>query len=149
MKRLVLSLNFRTNNMENSVKYSVQFYQNLGKLFYAIAAADKKVRDEEYNRLKEIVRTDWLTIDDLDDDLQTDAAHQIEVVFDWLNVEEKLDATTWFDEFIHFRKEHPQLFNKPINDLILKTAHSIAASFSGKNKSELIMLARLGIHLKE
>ena len=35
-----------------------------------------------------------------------------------------------------------------IKKMILKTADAIAASFSGKNKSELIMLARLNLKLK-
>jgi len=134
--------------MENLVRYSERFYQNLGKLFYAIAAADKKVRNEEYDKLREIVRADWLTVDELEDDFQTDAAYQIEIVFDWLNTEDTLDAETWFDEFIQFNEENAPLFTKPIQDLILKTAHAIAASFSGKNKSELIMLARLNLSFK-
>jgi len=135
--------------MENKERFSVQFYQKLGKLFYAIAAADNKVRKKEHNKLKEIVKTKWLTVDAYEDDFHTDAAYQIEVVFDWLHNEEKLEAKKWFDDFLEFKEEHPQLFDTAINDLILKTAHAIAASFSGKNKSELIMLARLNLKLKE
>jgi len=135
--------------MENKERFSVQFYQKLGKLFYAIAAADNTVRKTERNKLKQIVKTEWLDVDDYEDDFHTDAAYQIEVVFDWLNTEEKLDAKKWFDDFIDFKEEHPQLFGDSINKMILKTAHAIAASFSGKNKSELIMLARLNLKLKE
>ena len=135
--------------MENTVRFSVQFYQKLGKLFYAIAAADNVVRKAEYHKLKEIVKTEWLTVDDFEDDFHTDAAYQIEVVFDWLNNEQKLDAKIWFEDFMEFKEEHPQLFNDQVKKLILKTANAIAASFSGKNKSELIMLARLNIKLKK
>ena len=134
--------------MENTQRYSVQFYQKLGKLFYAIAAADNVVRKNEHKKLKEIVKTEWMTIDDFEDDFHTDAAYQIEVVFDWLNTEEKLHAQTWFDDFISFKEEHPKLFNQQIKKLILKTGNAIAASFSGKNKSELIMLARLNLNFK-
>ena len=135
--------------MESKERYSVQFYQKLGKLFYAIAAADNVVRKSEYAKLKEIIKKEWLSVDDYEDDFHTDAAYQIEVVFDWLNNEEKLNAKNWFDDFIDFKDEHPKLFDESIKKMILKTAHEIAASFSGKNKSELIMLARLDLKLKE
>ncbi len=134
--------------MENPERLSVRFYQKLGKLFYAIAAADNVVMPAEFDKLKEIVKAKWITIDDFEDDFHTDAAYQIEVVFDWLNTQEKLNATVWFDEFMEFKKEHSQLFNPEIKDLILKTANVIAASFRGKNKSELILLARLSLNFK-
>lgn len=135
--------------MENTERFSVQFYQKLGKLFYAIAAADNVVRKEEHKKLKAIVKSEWMAVDDFEDDFHTDAAYQIEVVFDWLTNEEKLHALTWFDDFIDFKEEHPQLFNEQIKKLILKTGNAIAASFSGKNKAELIMLAKLTINFKQ
>ena len=127
---------------------NIKFYQNLGKLFYAVAAADKNVRDEEYDQLKEIVKSEWLAVDDIEDDFHTDAAYQIEMVFDWLYKEDKMDAKIWFDDFIAYKDEQPHFFTKAIKQLILKTANSVAASFSGKNKSELIMLAKLEMQLK-
>ncbi len=133
--------------MEESKGISINFYRNLGKLFYAIAAADKNVRDEEYNKLKEIVKADWLPIDDIEDSFGTDTAYQIEIVFDWLRKEGEYDAKTCFDNFITFKKKNEHLFTDKIKQLIMKTATAIASSFSGKNKSELIMLANLNIQL--
>lgn len=135
--------------METIERNSVRFYQNLGKLFYAIAASDKVVRKIEHARLKEIVKKEWLSVDDFEDDFHTDAAYQIEVVFDWLYNEEKLDAERWFTGFLEFKNNHEQLFNDDVKKLILKTSESIASSFSGKNKSELIMLAKLNLNLKK
>lgn len=135
--------------METIERNSVRFYQNLGKLFYAIAAADKVVRKIEHAKLKEIVKKEWLSVDDFEDDFHTDAAYQIEVVFDWLYNEEKLDAERWFTSFLDFKNDHEQLFDDQIKNLILKTADIIASSFSGKNKSELIMLAKLNLKFKE
>ena len=37
----------------------INFYQNLGKLFYAIAAVDKTVKDKEFSTLETIIRNDW------------------------------------------------------------------------------------------
>jgi hypothetical protein len=43
-------------------------YQKLGKLFYAIAIADKKVRPKEVEKLKAYVRNYWLALDAVEDE---------------------------------------------------------------------------------
>ena len=134
--------------MKTEKKMTLKFYQNLGKLFYAIAAADKLVHKIEFDKLKEIVKKQWLSVDLLEDDYHTDAAYQIEIVFDWMNNEQNLNTKACYEAFINYKKEQPHLFTVPIKKLILKTAGAIAASFSGVNKSELIMLAQLDIDLK-
>lgn len=133
--------------MKTKKKLTLEFYQNLGKLFYAIAAADKKVHPKEFNKLKESVKTHWLNVDALEDDYHTDAAYHIEIVFDWLN-NGTYTAASCFQDFVDYKKEHPLLFTKGIKTLILKTANAVAASFSGVNKSELMMLAKLDLELK-
>lgn len=130
--------------MENSSNpgFAQKFYQNLGKLFYAIAASDKVIKKEEFNTLKTIVEQEWLNIDEYQDEFGTDTAYQIEIIFDWLE-ENQPDALGSFEDFSNFKKEHEKLFNDRINKLIWKTADAIADSFAGKNKSELIMLSKL------
>lgn len=123
-----------------------EFYQNLGKLFYAIAMADKKVVPEEIEKLKNHVRKHWLSVDEIEDEFGTDAAYQIDIVFDWLQQNEK-DSRYCYDEFADFLEEHPKRFNPKIKELILETANAIAASFAGKNKSELVLLAKLKLLL--
>ncbi|MFO8145841.1 MAG: hypothetical protein ACQEWG_03350 [Bacteroidota bacterium] len=119
-----------------------KLYQNLGKLFYAIAAADKVVHEEEKNALKNIVKEDWVNVDDFKDDYGTDAAYLIEIIFDWLD-ENQPSAFSAFNDFRDFKKDNEEFFTPGINKLIWKTADQIASSFSGKNKSELIMLSQL------
>lgn len=135
--------------MKTIKKMTLKFYQNLGKLFYAIAVSDNDVRHVEFDKLKELVKKHWLELDPIEDVYRTDAAYQIEIVFDWLNEEKKLDAKTCFDDFVNYKNEQKHLFTKNVKHLILKTANAIAASFSGVNKSELIMLAKLDIELKK
>ncbi len=130
--------------METSQNTSIEFYQNLGKLFYAIAAADKVVRKSEYDSLRKHVQAKWLQVDDIEDEFGVDTAFQIEVVFDWMNYE-TVNAESCFTEFELFYKEHPSLYSKKIKQLIWDTAISIAEAFSGKNKSELILLGRLSL----
>lgn len=135
--------------MKTKKKITSKFYQNIGKLFYAIAAVDKHVRDEEFNKLKTVVKEQWLSIDSIEDGCYNDAVHQMVNIFEWLNKNEKLNSKMYFDDFINYKNKHPELFTDDIKKLILKTAHAIAVSFSWLNKSELIMLTKLDMELKK
>ncbi|SEL07537.1 hypothetical protein SAMN04487910_1637 [Aquimarina amphilecti] len=128
--------------MNAAQNIGISFYQNLGKLFYAIAASDKVVRESEYTTLKKIVKSAWLDIDDLEDEFGADAAFQIEIVFDWLDYKE-LVAEDSFYEFEDFYLENKSLFTDNVKKLVWNTSNSIASAFSGKNKSELMMLGKL------
>ncbi len=124
-----------------------EFYQNLGKLFYAIAMADRNIHVKEIDKLKSFIRKYWLEVDDIEDEYGEDAAFQIESVFDWLLEYEK-DAEQCFKEFEDFYKDHPSKFNSYIKVLILDTANAIANASYGKNKSELVRLANLQMLLQ-
>ncbi|WP_339702437.1 hypothetical protein [uncultured Marixanthomonas sp.] len=123
-------------------------YQKLGELFYAIAAADKVIRKAEIDTLSNLVKTHWKNLDALEDEFHSDASYQIEIVFDWLD-DKQVNPDECFEDFKDFKKEHPNLFTTTIKKLIWKTADAIASSFAGKNKSELIMLAKLKMLLQE
>ena len=135
--------------METSLKLEIEFYQNLGKLFYAIAASDKIVRPSEIETLLELVKSEWLPLDTFEDEFQVDAAYQIETVFDWLDAEGGLSADSCFKDFKSFKAENETLFNEKRKQLIWKTSNAIANSFSGKNKSELLILAKLKMLLEK
>ena len=128
--------------MLNSEKIGNEFYQNLGKLFYAVAMADNNVRPKEVKRLREYVRQHWLEVDKFEDEFHTDTAYQIEIVFDWLEGEEK-DGEEYFKEFKEFYMEHHEKFPETIKKLIVETAESIASSFAGKNRSEMLTIFKL------
>lgn len=127
---------------------NISFYQNIAKLFYAIAASDNNVKVEEYNALKKIMKREWLLVVDTEDYYKMDVAHQIEIVFDRLTTK-KLNAKTCFNEFIAYKNKHHYLFTDEINSLILKTAGTITSAFAKQNKSELMMLASLSLELKK
>ncbi|WP_055444505.1 hypothetical protein [Lacinutrix himadriensis] len=135
--------------MKKNYKLTQSFYQNLGNLFYAIAAADNSVAPLEVETLKEIIKSKWLKVDDLKDAFGSDAAYQMEFVFDILHRENNLDVEKCYADFINYKKAQNYLFSPSINQLILETANAIASSFAGKNKSELILLARLDMELKK
>lgn len=129
-------------------KSQLEFYQKTGELFFAVAAADKVIRKNEYESLHKMIVEHWKNLDDFEDEFGVDASYQMEIVFDWLDYE-SLDADTCFESFASFYKEYPKLFTKKRKDLIIKTAHSIADAFAGKNKSELMLLGRLQLLFKK
>ena len=127
----------------------INFYQNLGKLFYAIAAVDKTVKDKEFSTLETIIRNDWFLEKNILKDFNQKKADTILNTFKWLQNDNEYSAEACYNSFINYNKAHKSLFNKDINSQILKTANHIAASFSKKNKSELIILAKLNLELNK
>lgn len=121
---------------------SQKFYQSLGKLFYAIASVDKVVRKDEVEILKSLVKEKWLDLDDVEDEFGTDAAYQIEIVFDWLLNQDVKSETAYF-QFKEFYNQQSELFSTKVKQLIWETSESIAAAFSGKNKAEENLLMDL------
>jgi hypothetical protein len=124
------------------------FYQHIAKAFYSVAAADKKVKEEEVETLRELVKSRWTKVEDSTDEFGTDAALQIESVFDWL-LEENVDSMDALNDFKDFKEQNESLFTSKINKLVFETADAIASSFSGKNKSELTVLTQLNLILNK
>lgn len=122
-------------------------YQHIGYLFYAVAAVDKTIDKKEIETLKVLAKEHWLDVDSVNDNFGSDAAYQIEIVFDWLK-EENWDSETCFTKFEDYYKGHSGLFKEKTKSLIIKTASSIAESYAGKNKSELVILAKIEALLK-
>ncbi len=121
--------------MKPSNETMLAFYQQLGRVFYGVAAADKDIRLEEVERLDEIVKKFWLLQEDTFDEFDVDAAYQIEIVFSWLNNND-WDKENLLEDFKDFTEEHPKLFGFRNKRLINGTAASIADSFHGTNKAE-------------
>jgi hypothetical protein len=119
-----------------------KFYQELGYLFYAVASVDKKVAKEEISELKKCVREEWLKLEDSVDTFGTDAAYQIETVFDWLatNHESTQFAFGTFEEYFQKNKK---VFTPEITKMILATSDRIAAAYAAKNKAELTILSQI------
>ncbi|WP_323789546.1 hypothetical protein [Psychroserpens sp.] len=125
------------------------FYQNLGKLFYAVAAIDNVVRDEELETLKKLVKQYWLSQDIITDKSIRNMDNVIVNTFIWLCKDNQYSAEECYNSFIRFKKQNNALFSSKIKSLILKTAGKVAASFSNQNKSELMLLAKLNIEFKK
>ena len=122
------------------------FYQQLGKLFYAIAASDKSVAPEELETLQAIVNSHW--VDTSSDHIDNNA---IDIIREFITLQNSEDcpANECFKEFLAFKDLNMALFDDSVSSLILQTANAIASSFSSRNKSELIMLAKLDMAMKK
>ena len=118
-----------------------EFYENLGKLFYALAKADKNIVPQEVASLQNSIRNYWVSLNDGDA-----ASKLIQEKFELLHQQEK-KAKDCFDEFEAFYLKNPPLFSPEIKNRIWKTADDIAASFAHKNKSEVIILNKLKLLL--
>lgn len=128
--------------MKPSHQTMTHLYEHLGKMFYSIATIDKIIREEEIEKLKQIIKTEWLPLENNFNIFGDDTAYEIEIVFDWL-VANEWELEQVMPDFKIFRTEHQHLFTPKINALILKTANAIASSFSGKNKSEQVLISEL------
>jgi len=128
--------------MKPSHQTMTHFYEHLGKVFYSIAAIDKNIRKEEIDKLKQIIKTEWLPLENTFNEFGDDTAYEIEIVFDWL-VANEWELEQVIPNFKIFRTEHQSLFTPAVNALIIKTANAIATSFSGKNKSEHVLISQL------
>jgi len=124
-----------------------KLHQNLGKLFYAVAMADKKIEEEEIAALKTDIFQRWYNLDSKLNELVLDGHQDIITVFTQLhNI--KAESDSCFMEFREFFNQHKQLFNEDLRKLIWDTAQAVSSSFAKKNKSELILLAKLKMLLE-
>lgn len=143
---LHLTVQSEHKNMEATGTMN-RFYQLLGKVFYEAAHVDGNLRDEEQKRLKEVVKTDWVILEDSVDQYGSDAAFQIEFMFDIL-FETAPKMPHILEELDLFRQKHPELFTPEMNRRIVGTAGKITACVNGKNKQELVFLSQLESLLK-
>lgn len=133
--------------MKPSDTTMARFYQQLGKLFYSIVAVDHTIRPEEITQLKKIIQREWIPLESSFDQFGSDSAYQIEIVLDWL-ADNEWDYDHHLSDFKIFHNEHHSLFTPEINSLITKTAEAVAKSFSGKNKSEHVLISQLNFILQ-
>lgn len=134
--------------MDSKQKVVIALYQHLGKLFYAVALADKKIKKEEFEAMKKEIS---LVIEDesfVISETEVDIEHIIMSTFNVLYFEDA-NAEYCYNEFVDFKKTYESLFTESLKSIILKIAGKIAASFSNVNKSELMMLAKLSLELKK
>lgn len=117
-------------------------YQNLGYLFYSVAAADKEVTREEADEVVKEVKKTWAKWEEHEDKYGTDVAHYITIAFEYLN-ETIPTADEAFAHFEGYYKANKDNFSEELKSRIMETAKGVAHAFSGINKAELTKLGQL------
>lgn len=134
---------------EDIADIKTRAYQQIGKLFFAVAFADRKIHPNEVQKLQETYRKAWLHKDHTEDEYGEEATHQIEIVFDYLLEEhDEIDCLDILEEFEEFKIAHPSFFTPSLKKRILSSAVAIADSYAGVNKSELTTIAKIKEILK-
>jgi hypothetical protein len=134
--------------MDQNQERDVEFCQNLGKLFYAIALTDKSIREDEFISLKKNIPNLISSLSFIYNGSNVDIEHHVISTFNTLDLE-SYNAQACFNDFIDYKRKNEGLFKKSIKQSLLKIASKIASSFSSQNKSELIMLAKLDLEFKK
>lgn len=118
--------------------YDKLFCNNLAKLFYAIASIDKVVKEEEVVFFKTNLEKQMKSFDYFKND-------NVNMIFSEFNslLNSKAEPNECFKDFKSYYKKNSNLFSQTLKDSIWKIADGIAASSAGKNKSEVILLAKL------
>lgn len=118
------------------------FYSELGKLLYAIAKADGRVGEKEYDSLKTIVKEELLALEDSRDQYGTDNAYYTEMEFEFLE-ETFGDPNTAFNSFLDFLDTHRAAFSPELKLLTSRISERIAKSEYGINQKERKYLEKL------
>ncbi len=124
------------------------FYKELGRLLYAIAAADDLVRPAEVETLKRIVKEELVPLEDSTDHFGTDQAFITEFEFDVLS-ERDATADEAFDSFVAYMARHHHDLPEERKQLIYRAADAVASAFHGVGKKEIPYLAKLHHHLEQ
>lgn len=122
------------------------FYKELGRLLYAIAAADGKVEQKEIATLKQVVSEHLVPLEASTDHFGTDQAFITEFEFDVL-ADRSASAEGAFDSFIAYMARHKNDLEPERKELIYRAADAVASAFHGVNKAELPLLIELRKHL--
>jgi uncharacterized tellurite resistance protein B-like protein len=122
------------------------FYKELGRLLYAIAAADGRVSDKEMATLKRIVSEELVPQEASTDHFGTDQAFITEFEFDVL-ADRGASPEGAFDSFIAYMAQHKKDLEPERKELIYRAADAVASAFHGVNKAELPLLIELHRHL--
>ncbi len=126
---------------------SRRFYTELGNLFYAVAAADKKIRPEERDALHDEIRYAWKHYDDSTDRYGSDRAYLIEFEFDTMeDLSETPDKA--FESFVSYFRENERMLDEATKIRIFNSARHIAESVRKINTAELDYLVQLKKLLK-
>lgn len=118
------------------------FYKELGKLLYAIAAADNNISDAERKSLGKEITERLLHKERSTDSYGTSKAWDTQFSFETTE-DQGATADEAFHEFLGYIKSYKNELSEDEVDICLKLADHIADSYHHINKKENKLLAQL------
>lgn len=118
------------------------FYKELGRLLFAIAAADGKVSPKEVDTLKWVVKDLLAPVESGTDHFGTDMAFVTEFEFDTL-LERGMSSDDAYASFSAYIVEHRYHLDRERRELIYICADAVANAVHGVNAKELSLLIDL------
>lgn len=118
------------------MKFSEEFYKSIANLLYAVSMVDKNMTVEEKRSIVKRVEKNWNTSKD---------DSESELIYAELRglIKEKTTSDTAYESFKNYYLAHQQEFSKETVHNLLAASHEISEATASKNKSELIILAKL------
>jgi len=118
------------------------FYQELGNLFFAIAAADGKISSEEKETLNDEIQYSWKHFEDSKDRFGSDLSYVIQYEFD--TMEDSFETPDHaYESFEFFFKNSQTDIDKHTRKRIFYSCRHIAETVRKINTPELNFLVRL------
>lgn len=114
------------------------FLKALSQLFYAVASVDRVVNNKELEAIENLLHREWEIKNILE-------KGQIKKITNGVKdlVQSKASSDLCFKDFKNYFENSNSDFSPSIKNLIWKTSDRIASAYAGKNKSEVILLAKL------
>jgi len=117
-------------------------YQKIGELFYALAATNSTIHDDDYKKLLHLVHEDWKQLDEPKGAFGSNASHQILNVLNWFDYEH-MQARDCFENFVDYYTTYQKRFSEQKKKIIYKTAEKINTSFKNSNTIAPQMITEL------
>jgi len=119
-----------------------EFYVSVAHLFYAVATIDKLFAMEEKRKIVNLVKRYFST--------EIGEEQSSEIIYETLRslIKQEVSSEEGYQKFLGYFKLNQEQFDEITKKNIIIFCHEIADVFSGKNKSELILLARIQTQLK-
>lgn len=124
-----------------------KYYNELGKLLYAVANVDGNIHAKEIREVHKVVKEELMQLDSSMDDFDTDAAFFTEFEFDYLREENTTSSEELLDSFKDYIDNTPEL-TTGMKKAARYAAQRIAESFAGVNKKEKEFLLKLDVVLQ-
>src|SRR5690242_3814458 len=112
-----------------------RFYSEVGKLLYAVAAADGAVHKKEYDKLREIVEKKLVPAEHSTDQFGTDSAYYAEIEFDIL-LDQAADSTSCFNSFCNYVEAHRTALDAHLKRMVMNLANELGRLYHGTNTKE-------------